>query len=511
MKTINKIKTLIAFSFIVFSANATVHTYNQQSGSFSVTGTSYIDGMNEIYYINTGIAKPISLTFQIDTEEECDYIYIYSIDLNGVESASPIVSYSGNIEAGYFSTMIPSGRVKVVFLSDNSCNNDCGYSGFEMSFSVDNNSLTSSVNSYISGNSYVGGNLGVGTMVPNQKLEVNGNALVYNKLTVGSTYINSSAKLGLSNMSDTYSLYSSSYKNATTPLYGIYSSASNNSGNVYGIYSNVSGQTGKRWAGYFNGGDVEVNNGSIKASADLILGPGNKQFIFHTQSWRTTDPPIVLIAPKLNSSEWDWSKQIVLDNTGSILLSGGKIGIGTTTPQAKLDVVGDITFGQDASYNILKGRSAGGAIKIGTNSGTWDRNMYLGFVDNNSVFSSVLSLIHQTGNVGIGTTSPDELLTVKGIIHAREVKVDLTGALADFVFNTDYQLMPLTEVERFVKTNKHLPSIPSANEVKENGLNMGEMQNKLLQKIEELTLYLIEQQKTIAAQNKRIEDLESRK
>jgi hypothetical protein len=107
-----------------------------------------------------------------------------------------------------------------------------------------------------------------------------------------------------------------------------------------------------------------------------------------------------------------------------------------------------------------------------------------------------MSIIYN-GNVGIDVTNPEYKLEVNGTIHAREVKVDLTGALADFVFNTDYQLMPLTEVEQFVKTNKHLPSIPSATEVQNNGLNMGEMQNKLLQKIEELTLYLIEQQKEI--------------
>ena len=112
-----------------------------------------------------------------------------------------------------------------------------------------------------------------------------------------------------------------------------------------------------------------------------------------------------------------------------------------------------------------------------------------------------------TGKVGIGTTSPDQMLTVNGTIHAKEVLVDLTGSLADYVFSPTYSLRPLTEVEAFVKENQHLPEIPSAAEVKEKGLSMGEMQNKLLQKIEELTLYVIEQQKQIEKQNAEIEAL----
>jgi len=110
------------------------------------------------------------------------------------------------------------------------------------------------------------------------------------------------------------------------------------------------------------------------------------------------------------------------------------------------------------------------------------------------------------GKIGIGLSdavtklaaSPsDELLTVNGTIHAKEVKVDLTGSLADYVFNSNYTLMPLCKVEQYVKTNSRLPELPSAEEVKRNGLSLGEMQNKLLQKIEELTLYVIGQQKKI--------------
>jgi len=126
------------------------------------------------------------------------------------------------------------------------------------------------------------------------------------------------------------------------------------------------------------------------------------------------------------------------------------------------------------------------------------------------MWGSVLTLM-DNGNVGIGADSKNinDKLTVNGTIHCKEVKVDLTG-LADYVFDDSYKLMPLQQVESYVNTNNHLPDMPSAAEVSKNGLSMGEMQNKLLQKVEELTLYMIEQQKTINQQNAKIEELEKK-
>jgi len=105
-------------------------------------------------------------------------------------------------------------------------------------------------------------------------------------------------------------------------------------------------------------------------------------------------------------------------------------------------------------------------------------------------------IIDKDGKVGIGVSAPDELLTVNGTVHAKEVKIDVTG-FADFVFDQNYKLMPLHQVEQFVKANSHLPEIPSFAQVSKNGVSVGELQNKLLQKIEELTLYVIEQQKEL--------------
>lgn len=110
-----------------------------------------------------------------------------------------------------------------------------------------------------------------------------------------------------------------------------------------------------------------------------------------------------------------------------------------------------------------------------------------------------------SGNVGIGTINPDSKLTVAGNIHAREVKVTVTAG-ADFVFADDYALPDLKAVEAYVKENKHLPEIASAAEMEANGLLLAEMNIKLLQKVEELTLYTIQQEKELEKQRKANEE-----
>lgn len=102
-----------------------------------------------------------------------------------------------------------------------------------------------------------------------------------------------------------------------------------------------------------------------------------------------------------------------------------------------------------------------------------------------------------SGNVGIGTLVPDQKLTVKGNIHAEEVIVDLSVPGPDYVFEKDYKLRTIKELEKFLNKRKHLPEIPPAVEMEDKGINLSVMNIMLLKRIEELTLYIIDQEKRI--------------
>lgn len=119
-------------------------------------------------------------------------------------------------------------------------------------------------------------------------------------------------------------------------------------------------------------------------------------------------------------------------------------------------------------------------------------------------------IIKGNGFVGIGTTNPSSLLTVAGNINSREVKVTVDAG-ADFVFEKDYNLPSLESVDKYIKENKHLPEIASADEMKKNGINLSEMNIKLLQKIEQLTLYMIEIKKENEEMKKEIKNFKSKK
>ncbi len=108
----------------------------------------------------------------------------------------------------------------------------------------------------------------------------------------------------------------------------------------------------------------------------------------------------------------------------------------------------------------------------------------------------VLSLNPSGGGVGIGTTDPGPYkLAVEGPIGARSIKVTLANPWADYVFDKNYKLRSLYALESYIKLNNHLPGIPSATEVQKEGLDLAQMNAKLLEKIEELTLYVIELKK----------------
>ncbi len=189
---------------------------------------------------------------------------------------------------------------------------------------------------------------------------------------------------------------------------------------------------------------------------------------------------------------------------------GGKVGIGTTTPNSILDIkgLGDgselLRLSTERPW-VFRQTSSGTTTQLDIHSTASDKNLKITSLNNTRAAQFFVSdditknrafLVPDGGKVGIGITTPDATLAVNGDIHTQEVRVDLNG-WADFVFENNHNLPTLKEVELYIKDKGHLKDIPSAQEVAKNGILLGEMNTKLLQKIEELTLYIIEQEKRI--------------
>jgi hypothetical protein len=176
------------------------------------------------------------------------------------------------------------------------------------------------------------------------------------------------------------------------------------------------------------------------------------------------------------------------------LSSNRNVGFGTTQPNGILHLKMK-SNGTDDGFT-LESNSGNSIWKIhsesSVNQGYGDKALLF---FNKTTGKYVIGL-NSDGNVGIGTLNTKGFkLAVKGKIGAGEIEVKSPEYWPDFVFNSDYNLKPLNEIESFIEQNNHLPDIPSKKEVKERGINLGNMNAKLLQKIEELTLYMIEQNK----------------
>ncbi len=171
------------------------------------------------------------------------------------------------------------------------------------------------------------------------------------------------------------------------------------------------------------------------------------------------------------------------------ITSDGKVGINKTTPSALVDIFTDTPTTNSYASQQWSTVNANYFLTLNT---VWSGDgLNYNFVHtfNGTAYTS---LSFFKGDVGIGTSRPDAKLAVKGRVHAEEVKVDLAVPAPDYVFDKNYPLMPLNDVANYISANKHLPDVPDAMTMEEQGVNLGETNMMLLKKVEELTLYLIE-------------------
>jgi len=279
---------------------------------------------------------------------------------------------------------------------------------------------------------------------------------------------------------------------------GLYGKASGNYGNI-GVYGYATGTVS--WGGYFTGRGY--------FSDKVGIGEDNPS------SMLTVDAPTSTSIMSLRSN----------GVTQMYLNSSGSLGLGTTstTIDAKLRVdhtgITQAVFGTTGTGVSLMSSYPGIAfnsyytttfktIQAGygaditcdpTTGNLWFRTHANGASANATVSYTTRMTVQNDGRIVMGSIAPATgyKLSVDGKVICEELKVQTSGSWPDYVFADNYDLPSLSEIETHIKANKHLPGIPSAKQAEADGIEVGEMQKKLLEKIEELTLYVIDLEKKV--------------
>ncbi len=339
-------------------------------------------------------------------------------------------------------------------------------------------------------------NVGIGTNTPSSKFSVAGNLLV----TGGDISINDA--------SATVFLRVSNSARASVALSGVNNDLSigtlalNDLGKMYFKTQSVNRMTiepnGDVGVGFTSPSYKLDVNGNARTVGNFIAEDG------YIQIKSTTDSKL------WNMQYSSGTGRLLFLESGVervILQNGGNVGIGETFPAEKLHVNGNTMIDGDATLNTVnptiqlqnsdvnKGfiQLSGDNIRIGTNSGNTVGKFVIRTNGGDRVF------VDESGNVNIGsqTDAPGYKLRVDGKMICEEVKVKLSTAWPDYVFDEKHKLMTIGELSKFIRQNKHLPNIPSAKEIESNGMEVGDMQKRMMEKIEELTLYIISLQQQI--------------
>jgi hypothetical protein len=349
------------------------------------------------------------------------------------------------------------------------------------------------------------GNVGIGTTNPTAKLEVNGSTTINGDLS-----FDDAARTITNNLAGTFRL--------TNPADA--GQMVLNAGTTSGYYAQIK-LAGNSHASaglqFITGGSERM---SVLSNGNLGIGtssPSEKLVIGGINSTNNNDQNALLftdlggntlgkIGSRRGINGYDGALMFYTpDATTSVVTermrinSVGNIGIGSISPSEKL-VIGGINSTNNNDQNSILFTDLGGNTlgKIGSRRGVngYDGTLIFYTPDGATAAVTERMRINSFGNIGIGTASASEKLSVNGNISAKKLIVTQTG-WSDYVFDKDYKLRSLSSLETFINQNKHLPDIPSAKEVEEKGISVGDNQALLLKKIEELTLYMIEMNKKI--------------
>jgi|GEM_PF-687030 len=371
------------------------------------------------------------------------------------------------------------------------------------------------------------GNVGIGTFAPNAKLYVGGGDVIIHNPT-GSAISTGVLRGDNFNYGNGGAIRFSS-SNTVSEQYIQLGRATSGSGaffpqlTVMSDNGNVGiGTTNPNAKLYVGGGDVIIHNPTGNAISTGVLRGDNFNYgnggAIRFSSSNTVSEQYIQFG-EAQSGTGNFTPIMTVLGT----IAGGKVGIGTNPHNTgdKLHVDGgDFLISKDAgggvTHGIIRGDNAnygnGGAIRFSSSNTVSEQYIQFGEAQSGTgAFTPIMTVLGTIagGKVGIGTSNPNNKLDVNGTIHSKEVKVDMTG-WSDFVFKKEYNLQTLEEVEKQITEKGHLANIPSEKEVLKNGINLGEMNAKLLQKIEEMTLYMIEMKKENVQLKNKQEELEKK-
>ncbi len=408
------------------------------------------------------------------------------------------VTNNGGTPAGFGRINTSIGQSYIRFLAN----------GGGMAFNTTNNTGTPFQTMYLKD-----GNVGIGTTTPQNKLDVNGNASVTgNVIATGAIYAQTTTGSGMFLAGGNDATFNDINIANTVGIFGNYNPA---------VASLKLGNTGGTISGY-NG---NIGIGTTAPGAKLGFADVYSTATPDGITWYNPNPTAYGIhktagswaAPDYQQLRLGWETGIILDpgtayGKSYVDIKGGGLKVTniTTTGQSIFTTPGSVSgetstlklYSTFANYPADKFPRYSARITSGYAGGVWGTEYLaigVGGSDNAFIDPKEQMRINANGSVSIGTTDPKGYkLAVAGSIVAEKLVVKLQSNWPDNVFEESYNLRSLNEVENFIKENKHLPEIPSAKEMEtKDGIDVGTIQTKLLQKIEELTLYMIEQKKEI--------------